>query len=358
MKLSERISGFAWLGQILNEALEGKTGRHTEKIEALINRQQSVNPWFTPVNVRMALGAIASNLAEEKLKEWTGRYPELGIEREPMNIGVIMAGNIPLVGFHDILSVLITGNRVIAKTSSKDPELPVAISDLLCELCGEFRSLVEFTEGTIKGFDAVIATGSNNTSRYFEYYFGKYHNLIRKNRNSIAILTGHETDEELEGLGDDIFSYFGLGCRNVSKIFIPEFYDPDNLVQHWERWSDIINHTKYGNNYDYYKAVYIVNRKPFRDHGFCLMKEDTGFASPVSTIYYEYYKRDEDFSFLTGPEREKIQCVAGRGMIPFGQTQWPELWDYADEKDTIEFIFKKNTTDDYKTKNIKLHRLK
>jgi len=341
MKLSERISCFAQLGDILREALEGK-GKHAEKIENLINRQQFVNPWFTPGNVRMALKAISVNLTEEKLKKWTDRYPELNLDYTPVNVGVIMAGNIPLVGFHDFLSVLITGNRVIARTSSKDPELPVAVAEILYDINGEFRDLIEFSDGIIKGFDAVIATGSNNTSRYFEYYFGKYYSLIRKNRNSVAIITGNENESELERLGDDIFSYFGLGCRNVSKIFIPEYFDPDSFNKYWKKYSDLINHTKYGNNYDYYKAVYLVNKEPFIDSGFYLMKEESAYASPVSVIYYEYYRRDEDFSFLFGPEKQKIQCIVGRGLVEFGKTQWPELWDYADDIDTIEFILKKN----------------
>ncbi|MGQ9621428.1 MAG: acyl-CoA reductase, partial [Bacteroidales bacterium] len=311
MKLAERISAFASLGYILNEALEGTNKKYSEKIESLISRQQNINPWFTPENVRLALKSIAASLKEDKLRKWTGKYPELNIDFKPVKVGVIMAGNIPLVGFHDFLSVLITGNRLIARTSSKDPELPVAMAEILYEINDEFRDMIEFSDGIIKDFDAVIATGSSNTSRYFEYYFGKYHNLIRKNRNSIAIITGNEDCGEIEKLGEDIFSYFGLGCRNVSKLFIPEDYDPDSFRKHWEKYSGIINHTKYGNNYDYYKAIYLVNKEVFYDNGFFLMKEDRGYASPVSVIYFEYYRRDEDFSFLFGPDKDKIQCVVG-----------------------------------------------
>jgi hypothetical protein len=342
MRLPERIEAFAELGSILRETLEGRKNKYSDKIENLIARQQTINPWFTPENVRMALKSIAASLTEEKLMEWTGRYPELNSDYQPVRVGVIMAGNIPLVGFHDFLSVLITSNRIIARTSTKDPELPVAIAEILYDINGNFREMIEFTDGIIKDFDAVIATGSNNTSRYFEYYFGKYYNLIRKNRNSVAILTGNEDPEELKRLGEDVFSYFGLGCRNVSKIFIPEDFDPDSLKQHWEGYSDIINHTKYGNNYDYYKAVYLVNKENFYDSGYYLLKEENGYASPVSVIYFEYYKRDEDFSFLFDTEKDKIQCIVGKGLTEFGMTQWPELWDYADNKDTIEFILKKN----------------
>jgi len=342
MRLPERIEAFAELGRILREALDGRKNKYSAKIENLIAGQQTINPWFTPENVRMALKSIAANLTEGKLREWTGRYPELNSDYQPVRVGVIMAGNIPLVGFHDFLSVLITGNKIIARTSTKDSELPVAIAEILYDINGYFREMIEFTDGIIKDFDAVIATGSNNTSRYFEYYFGKYYNLIRKNRNSVAILTGNEDPEELKRLGEDVFSYFGLGCRNVSKIFIPEDFDIESLKHHWEKYSDIINHTKYGNNYDYYKAVYHVNKENFYDSGYYLLKEDNGYASPVSVIYFERYKRDEDFSFLFDTENEKIQCIVGKGATEFGRTQWPELWDYADNKDTIEFILKKN----------------
>lgn len=343
MKLPERINAFAELGTILRESLEGRNNKYSGKIDNLIAGQQSKNPWFTPDNAKMALKAIAANLTHEKLVKWTGMYPELNADYQPVVVAVIMAGNIPLVGFHDIISVLITGNRLIAKTSSKDPELPAAVAEILFDIDKRFRDMIDFTDGTLKDFDAVIATGSNNTSRYFEYYFGRHHSLIRRNRNSIAVITGGETPAELKNLGEDIFSYFGLGCRNVSKIFIPEDFDPETLKEHWAGWSHIISHTKYGNNYDYYKAVYLVNREYFHDSGFFLMKEEKGFASPVSVIFYEYYRRDEDLWSLLEPEKEKLQCVVGHGMIDFGKTQWPELWDYADNKDTIEFILKKNS---------------
>jgi len=341
MKLDERIDCFAELGRLLRESLEGRAGKYSEYVEQLIFRQQNHNPWFTTENVRMAIEAIAINLTHEKLKKWTGMYQQLEDISEPRKVAIVMAGNIPLVGFHDLLCVLITGNRALVKTSSKDPELPVSIAELLYGINNEFRHYIEFSDGPVKNFDAVIATGSNNTSRYFEYYFSKYHHLIRKNRNSIAILRGDENSQEFKKLGEDIFTYFGLGCRNVSKIFIPEYLDPETLFSHWQEYAHLTEHSKYGNNYDYYKAVYLVNKIPFLDSGFCLMKEDTGMASPVSVIFYEYYRRDEDFSFLTGPEREKIQCIVGKGMVEFGQTQWPELWDYPDNIDTIEFILKK-----------------
>ncbi len=237
MNLTKRIASFSFLGEILRDALAGKQGRYTSQLEQIIETQQTKNPWFTPDNVRMAVDAIANVLTEENLKKWTDGYPRLQDDHKPDRVAVIMAGNIPLVGFHDFLSVLITGNNIISKTSSKDPDLIVFISDILCDINKEFCKKIEFTEGTLSGFDVVIATGSDNTSRYFEHYFGKYPNIIRKNRNSIAILDGDETIQELEALGKDVFSYFGLGCRNVSKIYIPEGYNLARLTESWSKYS-------------------------------------------------------------------------------------------------------------------------
>ena len=252
-----------------------------------------------------------------------------------------MAGNIPLVGFHDFLTVLISGNNLIAKTSSKDSELIVFISEILCQVNPDFRNKIEFTDGTLTGFDVVIATGSNNTSRYFEYYFNKYPNIIRKNRTSISIIDGNETRSELEALGADIFSYFGLGCRNVSKIYIPEGYDLSKLSAHWVALSKCIDHQKYANNYDFNKAVYLVNREAFHDAGFILMKEDSKLASPVSVLYYEYYESQYAVKQQIYQLGDKIQCIAGKHYIPFGKTQSPHLWDYADGIDTLQFLLKK-----------------
>ena len=341
MNLEERIKSFAVLGEILRNSLNGRTGSYAEQLNALINNQYKRNPWFTPENVRTAVNAIADELSEENLNNWTKAYPELKEERNPLKAGAIMAGNIPLVGFHDFLSVLISGNNLIAKTSSKDSELIVYISEILCFINPGFRDKIEFTEGILANFNMVIASGSNNSSRYFEYYFGKYPNIIRKNRNSIAIIDGNETDTELEGLGKDIFSYFGLGCRNVSKIYIPKEYDLSAMISKWDAFAGITYHVKYANNYDFNKAVYLVNKEKFIDTGYLLLKEDTGLSSPVSVLHYEFYDSQTAVKQQTELQNEKIQCVVGRHNVPFGKAQSPHLWDYADRIDTIEFLLKK-----------------
>ena len=347
MNLDERIKSFALLGETLRKSLnislvnKGGTGHDLSLLNKLIDEQYTHNAWFTPDNVRKAVNAIACELTEENLMKWTNAYPGLQEQQKQLRIGVIMAGNIPLVGFHDFLSVLISGNNLIAKTSSKDYELIIYISNILASINPLFRNRIEFTKGTLTDFDAVIATGSDNNSRYFDYYFGKYPNIIRKNRNSIAIIEGDETEEELKSLGVDIFSYFGLGCRNVSKLYLPKGYDLKAIVKHWDNYSSVISHSKYANNYDFNKAVYLVNKETFYDTGYLLLKEENKICSPVSVLYYEYYESPDSVKQQTELLKEKIQCQVGKYNIPFGKAQSPHLWDYADGIDTIEFLLKK-----------------
>jgi hypothetical protein len=341
MNLSERIESFSKLGEILRESLEGKDDLHSDSLKRLIDNQQYKNSWFTPGNVRMAVRSIAEELTNDNIAKWCSSYPGLENQPEPLNVGIVMAGNIPLAGFHDFISVLITGNNLIAKTSSKDPDLIVFISDLLCNINPGFKKHIFFTDKTLAGINAIIATGSDNTSRYFEYYFGKYPNIIRKNRNSIAIIDGTESESQIHDLGIDIFSYFGLGCRSVSKIYIPAGYDISILNSRWNAFSDIINHSKYANNYDFRKAILMVNRENFTDTGYLLMTENTGLSSPVAVLYYEHYESPEYVLQQTEILKEKIQCVVGTSHIPFGKAQSPHLWDYADGIDTIEFLLKK-----------------
>jgi hypothetical protein len=342
MKIQERIDAFAELGEILRNSLSGSEDIRAQGLQELINTQKNVNPWFTPENVTASIKAVAEELTPQNLIQWTNVYPHLQIYSNPVTAGIIMAGNIPLAGFHDFLSVLISGNNLIAKTSSKDPALLGKLGEILCSVEPRFRKRIKFTDGQLKNFDVVIATGSNNSSRYFEQYFGKYPNIIRKNRNSIAIIEGNETDDELENLGSDIFLYFGLGCRSVSKIFIPSGYDLKSLVRQWEAFARVINHVKYANNYDFSKAVYLVNKEIFFDTGYLLMKEDRGLSSPVAVLYFEYYSSVSDLVHVTESQKENIQCIVGHSDVPFGSAQSPHLWDYADRIDTLEFLSKKN----------------
>lgn len=285
----------------------------------------------------MAVEGIQRFLKEQTLLAWTALY---NLPEAPRKVALVMAGNIPLVGFHDLLSVLISGHTAMVKLSSKDTYLPRLLATTLIEIEPRFDDHIIFAD-RLKEFDAVIATGSDNSSRYFDYYFGKYPNIIRKNRTSIAILNGTETTAELKALGIDIFSYFGLGCRNVSKLFVPEDYSFDPFFQSLEGYHDIIHQHKYCNNYDYQKSILLVNSIPFLDNGFMLLNEDQRLVSPISTIYYERYRDHEDLLTKVELSRDKIQCIVGKtapATIPFGQAQYPAVNDYADNIDTLQFL--------------------
>jgi hypothetical protein len=344
MNLQQRIEAFSMLGDILRDTLSGKSTKHTSQLTSLIETQHLTNPWFTPENIRMAVKAIADLLTSENLTRWCSDYPGLNFVTSPVNVGIVMAGNIPLVGFHDFLSVLISGNRVIAKISSKDPDLINLIADILISVNPEFKNRTSIADGILTGFDMVIATGSDNSSRYFEYYFGKYPHIIRKNRNSVAVIDGTESNAELEALGLDVFSYFGLGCRNVSKLYVPEKYDFSEMIHSWTKNSVLINHSKYAGNYDFRKAIFLVNKEKFIDTGFLLLKEGNGFSSPVAVLFFEYYKTSEQLHEVFKNSKDRIQCIVGRDFLPFGRSQLPALWDYADGIDTIEFLLKKKIT--------------
>lgn len=301
----------------------------------------NTNAWFTPDEVERASASLQKMLNENDLRKW---FEEIKITDNPKKVGLILAGNIPMVGFHDVLSVLATGNIALIKLSSSDDKLLPALLAELVKIEPALAPHIQYTD-RLKDFDAIIATGSNNTSRYFDYYFGKVPNIIRKNRNSVAVLNGQETEDQITALGHDIFDYFGLGCRNVSKVYLPEDYQIKNLFEPLEQFQPIINHFKYNNNYDYNKSIYLVNLVEHFDNGFLLLKEDEGLASPLSVVYFERYKNLGDVEHALNQNEENIQCVASnidlklnKQPLPFGQSQSPKLWDYADNVNTIEFL--------------------
>ena len=306
----------------------------------LISLSQSHNNWFTPENVHFSILSWAEALTENNLNQWLSGYSF--VEKAPKNVGLILAGNIPLVGFHDFLSVLISGNNVLVKTSSKDNYLIKFLANYLIALDVRFNEKITFVEGKLDGFDAVIATGSNNTARYFEYYFKDKPSIIRKSRNSIAVLTGKETPEEMTLLSEDVFRYFGLGCRNVSKLFIPKNYNFDAFFNGMFAQKEVIYYEKYANNYDYNKAVFLMSNFQLLDNEFLTIKEDSSHASPISSVFYEYYEDINEVKTRLVQDSESIQCVVSNGIIDnsvyFGETQKPKLWDYADNVDTIAFL--------------------
>ena len=347
MLLQNRIDAFVELGNFLRQfsreeiELNSKVLANDVFFDAFnmqLKRSQEFNGWFTKDNVLYAFESWSNQLTINNLNNWTSNY---NLTNEPNTIAIIMAGNIPLVGFHDFLSVLISGNSVLVKQSSNDKHLLPLIAKYLEYVEPEFIGKITFTEEKLEGFDAVIATGSNNTARYFDYYFGKHPNIIRKNRNSVAVLTGNETKEELTGLGEDVFRYFGLGCRSVSKLFVPKGYDFDQFFRAIYEYHDIINYKKYQNNYDYNKAVYLMSEFDLLENGFLIIKEDQSYASPIASLFYEYYEDLDSLNEKLEKDKERIQCVVSNSIsnaIPFGKTQQPSLSDYADGVDILEFL--------------------
>lgn len=309
-----------------------------EKIDSAIH----YNGWFNRENIIFSLQQWGKALTSGNLKLWLDGY-DLS-QSSGKTVGIVMAGNIPLVGFHDFISVLVSGHKVLVKQSTSDQQLLPVIAAYLMHLDKRYEERIRFTKDKLEDFDAVIATGSNNTARYFEYYFKGKPSIIRKNRNSVAILTGEETKDDLQMLGEDIFRYYGLGCRNVSKLYVPENYDFDSFFKAIYKWNPLINQNKYANNYDYNKAVYLMSEFKLLDNGFLILKEDKNFGSPIASLFYESYSNEKELQKILENNSDNIQCIvkkdSNKNEVSFGKTQKPELWDYADNIDTLEFLSK------------------
>jgi len=331
MDLQARIQAFTKLGEYL------KTDIYQEAAEEL-RLAEALNPWFTNENIENALNAWHEQLKVDMLTAWLNPY-KLKEVASQKKVLIIMAGNIPLVGFHDFITVLISGHKVVIKMSSTDNVLLKVIIEKLISITPEFKDSISFIDDVKnRKFDAVIATGSDNSAQYFEYYFKGAKKIIRKNRRSVAVLDGTESAMELKGLADDVFAYFGLGCRNVSKLFLPKGFNLDHLFKAFFPYSHVVDHKKYGNNYDYNKAIFLMGSNELVENGFLLMKEDKSLLSPTAMVYYEYYDDIHTVEQFVEENAEQLQCVVSKKDIPFGNTQKPNLWDYADGVDTVEFL--------------------
>jgi hypothetical protein len=338
--LNERIHLLVTLGHYLRSGGD-------EDLEQAILLSFAENSWFTESNTRQALQALALEfLDEEKLRHWTAHYPIKSDAAPDKSIGLVMAGNIPLVGFQDWLCVFVSGHRAQIKLSDKDKRL----LPLLIKKMGEWEpKSLDYTvfvaeTGRLSNFDAVIATGSNNTARYFEQYFGRYPHIIRHNRNAIAVLNGHETSAEILDLGRDIFSYFGLGCRNVSKLYVPIGYAFDTLLETLHAYREMANHNKYKNNFDYNFTLFILNQMPHLNNGCLLLREDPSLQARIASCHYEYYRDVAELNDLLATKINDIQCVVGHvalrdyQILPFGKSQEPTLFDYPDGVDAMQFL--------------------
>ncbi len=349
--IQNRISAFVELGKFLSQFTQKETAQKNniqfndlffDGFKHQLKIAGEKNTWFTKENLLFATESWSKALTNENIQQWIANE-SLG-KNNTKQVAVIMAGNIPLVGFHDFLSVLISGHSVLIKQSSNDKSLLPFLAKYLEYVQPELKGKITFTEQKLTGFDAVIATGSNNTARYFEYYFKDKPSIIRKSRNSVAVLTGNETAQDFENLSNDIFCYFGLGCRSVSKLYVPKDYNFDPFFTGMFNKQEIINNLKYANNYDYNKAVYLMSEFDILENGFLMIKEDQSYASPIASVFYEYYDNPDDLKIKIKEDNEKIQCVVANnfmeGEIAFGETQNPQLWDYADGVNTLEFLSK------------------
>lgn len=336
MTKKQRIEAFVQLGKYL---ISGNP-----HLQQIIESAKYHNPWFTLPNVRKAVNAIALNLSEDRLQEWLAPYPF--DDESNKTVGLVLAGNIPLVGFHDILCVLCAGFNVQVKPATDDPTVTAHLLEKLQDINPAFASKIRITE-RLKDFDMVIATGNDNSARYFTYYFGEKPHIIRKNRNSAAVLTGKENAHDLQQLGNDVFDYFGLGCRSVSKLFVPQDYDISLFFDGISSFRDCINHHKYANNYDYNKSIYLINGNPHFDNGFLLVKPDERMASPLGVLHLEEYRDADSLTKRLNALRDQLQCVVSSDQlaiatpqVDFGQSQQPALNDYADGLNTLDFLAK------------------
>ena len=344
MNLFDRIAAFNQLSGIISDTLLYKETAHAE-LRQKIENEQIYNTWFIPFFVEKSLSCIAKMLQEENLKQWTLPYQnEQENQKIIRRIGVITAGNIPLVGFHDFLSVLISGHAFVGKLSSNDNRLLPVLAKMLCEIEPSFSNKIEFCSEKLAPFDKLIVTGDNHTAQHFARYFQKYPLLIRKHCNSVAVLDGSESVEELQSLADDMLLYFGLGCRSISKIFVPQNYHFNPLFTALDAYKDICNaHNKYLNNLEYQKVTHLINGIPFLDQGIVLFKENDSLDSPISVIHYEYYADKEEVVNKCSLLGENLQCTVSNirnfpACFPLGQAQHPKLNDYANNLDTIAFV--------------------
>ncbi|HTL80092.1 MAG TPA: acyl-CoA reductase [Bacteroidia bacterium] len=343
MTLQDRINAMKKVSEELLQLCASSPRTQSGNVLASLARTfHPFNPWFTEEMILDRLEKIAEALKEENISKWLSKYPIT--EHGPKKIAVILAGNIPLAGFDDLLCVLMSGNIFIGKLSSDDKKLFPAFAEVICEVEPRFRERIIFTEGRMSGMDAVIATGSNNSGRYFEHYFSKYPHIIRRNRNGVAVLDGKETDEELKKLSEDIFLYFGAGCRSISKMFVPADFNFDRFFNSIFHWYDRLNtNNRYMNNYEYNRTVYLLNSAKLLDNNFLLLKEDIGIASPPGVLYYEKYSSDDELNRKLRTDKELIQCIVSHketipGAVPFGSAQKTMPWDYADGIDTLQFL--------------------
>ena len=338
MTLEQRIEAFSKVGLFIKRHQNGnynpdETQLH-QGLDQVIELSGTYNNWFIPKFVKEAIFNIGLFLKKEELQDFC--LP-IGACKSK-TVAVICAGNIPMVAFHDLMCVLLTGHKVLIKLSGDDNILLPFFLKLLVHYEPEFEKRIFFAEAKLTNFDAVIATGSDNTATHLKFYFGKYPHIIRKSRTSLAILNGSETISDLKNLGKDVFSYFGLGCRNVSKLLVPSNYSFNLFFESIIDFAFVVNNKKYGNNYDYYRAIYLLEKQEFLDNNFLMIRQSPDLFSPVGVLYYSYYNNTDDLNHYINAQQEHLQCIVGQNHIPFGYSQQPVISDFADNINTLDFL--------------------
>ncbi len=341
MTIQDRMNALIVWGNAIAamlDELDSNTLQEGNILDSIITKAHHQNQWFTSDQTRRALRSLSSILERSELERWILNYSnKIELPKNKKRVGVIMAGNIPAVGFHDALCVLASGNTLLAKCANDDKILIPFLLEVLITIEPRFRDDIHLVD-RLENLDAVIATGSNNSSRYFDFYFGKYPHVIRKNRNSIAVLDGTESEKQLEALADDIFAYFGLGCRNVSKLYVPEGYDFAKFFPAMQVYGSLMMHSKYMNNYDYHHALFLLNDEKFLTNNYLIVRENEALSTPVSVLHYEFYKSLPELNEKLNEMEDQIQCRVGVGGLPFGTSQQPGIADYADGVDTMAFL--------------------
>lgn len=338
MTVKQRIEAFVQVGNFIerhyqNTPHEDEKQLH-EGLNKVIELAHAYNNWFIPQFVDSSLRNISTILDKNSVSGFAQSIQTT----QPKTVAVICAGNIPMVCFHDILCVLLSGHNLLIKLSDDDKILPPFFLKLLVHYAPEFESSILFSPAKLANFDAVIATGSNNTASHFQYYFSKYPNIIRKNRTSVAILTGKETNDDLKNLGMDVFQYFGLGCRSVNKLLVPANYSFNQFFESIVDFGYVVNNKKYGNNYDYHRAIYLLESLPFLDNNFVMLRESSDLHSPVGVIYYQYYSHPSEIEKYLKENENQLQCIVGQGYVPFGYSQQPVITEFADKINTLDFL--------------------
>ena len=341
-ELNRRIGYLTAISELINNYFSENKSNWISKLKTAVNEAENYNPWFIKKYIHNVFRYWANKLNDKSLIEWTNKY---NFQKTDASVAIIMAGNFPLAGFHDFICVLLSGNKLIVKPSSDDKILICFFIDFLKDSFSELKDYIFISDGKLSDFEMVIATGSNNTFNYFEYYFRDKKSILRKNRNSIAVLDGKETKGQLISLARDIFQYFGLGCRNVSKIFIPVGYDLMKLKNYFNEFEDIIYHNKYSNNYNYHKTIKIMNNEKFIDNGYFMLTESDEFSPPISVVNYQYYRDIKEVQEILEENQESLQCIVShcniKNSVEFGEAQNPKLYDYADNIDTFNFLLTK-----------------